>query len=61
MAARTAPPALARPRGSRAEGTQLRGADLTATDFYLVDLRGAQIDPPHVDYLRRRGAILDER
>jgi uncharacterized protein YjbI with pentapeptide repeats len=36
----------------------LRGANLQGVDFYLVDLRGAKIDPIHKAGLRRSGAIL---
>jgi uncharacterized protein YjbI with pentapeptide repeats len=42
-------------------GTDLRGAHLEGVDFYLVDLRGARIDPCHVPHLRRCGAILELR
>lgn len=37
----------------------LRGANLTGVDFYLVDLRGAKLDPAQRDWLRRCRAILD--
>ena len=39
----------------------LRGAKLDGVDFYLVDLRGARVDPEHVVHLRRCGAILESR
>jgi uncharacterized protein YjbI with pentapeptide repeats len=42
-------------------GVDLRGAILDGVDFYLVDLRGARVDPKHVDHLRRCGAILESR
>jgi uncharacterized protein YjbI with pentapeptide repeats len=39
----------------------LTGADLTATDFYLVDLRGAKYSTEQFEYLRKCGAILFDR
>ena len=39
----------------------LRGARLDGCDFYLVDLRGALLDPPQTLWLRRCRAILDPR
>jgi uncharacterized protein YjbI with pentapeptide repeats len=38
----------------------LRGAQILDTDFYLVDLRGAQYDAEQGLHLRRCGAILDD-
>ncbi|MCA8963813.1 MAG: pentapeptide repeat-containing protein [Planctomycetes bacterium] len=37
----------------------LRGARLSGVDFYLVDLRGARLDPEQRSWLRRCRAILD--
>ena len=42
-------------------GADLRGAKLNGVDFYLVDLRGAKVDPEHVGHLRACGAILESR
>jgi uncharacterized protein YjbI with pentapeptide repeats len=42
-------------------GVDLTGADLTDTDFYLVDLRGAKYSPEQFEHLRRCGAILFDR
>ena len=42
-------------------GTDLRDAHLEGTDFYLVDLRGAQYSHEQFEYLRRCGAILFDR
>jgi uncharacterized protein YjbI with pentapeptide repeats len=39
-------------------GADLRGARIDAVDFYLVDLRGAHLDPSQLEWLRRCGAIL---
>ena len=39
----------------------LRGAILDGVDFYLVDLRGARLDPKQLDHVRRCGAILESR
>ena len=39
-------------------GADLRGAMVTGTDFYLVDLRGAKLSPGHVEHFKRTGAIL---
>jgi uncharacterized protein YjbI with pentapeptide repeats len=39
----------------------LRGADITDVDFYLVDLRHAKYDPEQEEHLRRCGAILHAR
>lgn len=37
----------------------LRGAKLEGTDFYLVDVRGARLDPAQVEWLRRCKAIFE--
>lgn len=37
----------------------LRGATIIGVDFYLVDLRGAKLDPEQRDWLLRCRAILD--
>ena len=42
-------------------GADLRGAQIDGVDFYLVDLRGARVDPEQVLHLRRCGAILESR
>jgi uncharacterized protein YjbI with pentapeptide repeats len=42
-------------------GADLRGADIRGVDFYLVDLRGAIVDPDQAEHLRRCGAILEAR
>ncbi|MEJ7638113.1 MAG: hypothetical protein WKF75_09085 [Singulisphaera sp.] len=34
---------------------------IDGVDFYLVDLRGALIDPDQIQNLRRCGAILESR
>lgn len=39
-------------------GADLRGAKVDGTDFYLVDLRGAQYDEEQEIHFRRCGAIL---
>ncbi len=39
----------------------LRGANLDGVDFYLVDLRGALLDPEQEEHVRRCGAILEAR
>jgi uncharacterized protein YjbI with pentapeptide repeats len=39
----------------------LRGANLEGVDFYLVDLRGALLDPEQEEHVRRCGAILEAR
>ena len=41
-------------------GADLRGAAIQGTDFFLVDLRGALIDPGALPGLRGMRAILDE-
>jgi uncharacterized protein YjbI with pentapeptide repeats len=38
----------------------LRGADTRNVDFYLVDLRDAQLDPGQREQARQTGAILDD-
>ena len=48
-------------RKANLRGADLRGAFLEGVDFYLVDLRGAWIDPEHVPHLRSCGAILESR
>ena len=40
-------------------GCNLRGANLLDTDLYLVDLRGARLDPRQREHARRCRAILD--
>jgi uncharacterized protein YjbI with pentapeptide repeats/energy-coupling factor transporter ATP-binding protein EcfA2 len=40
-------------------GADLRGANIKGVDFYLVDLRGALLDPGVAEMLRSGGAILD--
>ena len=42
-------------------GADLRGARIDNVDFYLVDLRGALLDPEQVVHIRRCGAILEAR
>jgi uncharacterized protein YjbI with pentapeptide repeats len=42
-------------------GVDLRGANITGVDFYLVDLRGATLDPDQALHVRRCGAILQDR
>ncbi|MCU0863375.1 MAG: pentapeptide repeat-containing protein [Planctomycetes bacterium] len=42
-------------------GCDLRGANLVDTDLYLVDLRGAKLDPRQREHARRCRAILDRR
>jgi uncharacterized protein YjbI with pentapeptide repeats len=42
-------------------GADLRGARIVDVDFYLVDLRGALVDPAQEEHLRRCGAILQHR
>jgi uncharacterized protein YjbI with pentapeptide repeats len=39
-------------------GTDLRGAIVENTDFYLVDLRHARYDAAQAEHFRRCGAIL---
>lgn len=40
-------------------GADLRGVRFELTDFYLVDLRGARLDPALYQHAKRCGAILD--
>ena len=40
-------------------GADLRGASFAGADFFLVDLRGARLDPPAIPILRAMRAILD--
>jgi uncharacterized protein YjbI with pentapeptide repeats/energy-coupling factor transporter ATP-binding protein EcfA2 len=42
-------------------GADLRGAKINDVDFYLVDLRGALLDPSQIPQIRRSGAILEAR
>jgi uncharacterized protein YjbI with pentapeptide repeats len=42
-------------------GADLRGARIDNVDFYLVDLRGALLDPNQIPQIRRSGAILEAR
>jgi uncharacterized protein YjbI with pentapeptide repeats/energy-coupling factor transporter ATP-binding protein EcfA2 len=42
-------------------GADLRGARIDDVDFYLVDLRGALLDPEQIPHIRRCGAILEAR
>jgi uncharacterized protein YjbI with pentapeptide repeats/energy-coupling factor transporter ATP-binding protein EcfA2 len=42
-------------------GADLRGAQIEGVDFYLVDLRGALLDPEQEEHVRRCGAILEAR
>ncbi|MCK6445609.1 MAG: pentapeptide repeat-containing protein [Planctomycetes bacterium] len=39
-------------------GADLRGVKFERTDFYLVDLRGARLDPELYEHAKRCGAIL---
>jgi uncharacterized protein YjbI with pentapeptide repeats len=39
----------------------LRGANIENVDFYLVDLRGALLDPDQEEHVRRCGAIREAR
>ncbi len=41
-------------------GADLRGAKIKGVDFYLVDLRGARLDPAALQQARQTGAILDD-
>jgi uncharacterized protein YjbI with pentapeptide repeats len=45
-------------RKANLRGADLRGAKIAATDFYLVDLRGARYDSDQEDHLRKCRAIL---
>jgi len=46
-------------RKANLRGCDLRGAEIEGTDFYLVDVRGALLDPEQRTWLRRCRAILD--
>ncbi|MCZ7648509.1 MAG: pentapeptide repeat-containing protein [Planctomycetota bacterium] len=48
-------------RKANFRGADLRGARIHNVDFYLVDLRDAQLDPNQIEYLRKCGAILEAR
>jgi len=48
-------------RKASLRGADLRGAKLQDADFYLVDLRDAQIDAGDLPHLRRCGAILEQK
>jgi uncharacterized protein YjbI with pentapeptide repeats/energy-coupling factor transporter ATP-binding protein EcfA2 len=43
------------------QDVDLRGANIEGVDFYLVDLRGAILDPDQTLHARRCGAILQDR
>jgi uncharacterized protein YjbI with pentapeptide repeats len=47
-------------RKANLSGADLRGAWVTNTDFYLVDLRRASYDQPLAAYFRGCGAILEQ-
>ena len=46
-------------RKANLRGCDLRGAKIDGTDFYLVDLRDAKLDPSQRKQLAAGGAILD--
>jgi uncharacterized protein YjbI with pentapeptide repeats len=46
-------------RKANLRGCDLRGAIVERTDFYLVDVRGAVLDPAQRGWLKRCRAILD--
>lgn len=46
-------------RKANLRGCDLRGAQLEGADFYLVDVRGARLDPGQRGWLKRCRAILD--
>ncbi|HYF49563.1 MAG TPA: pentapeptide repeat-containing protein [Planctomycetota bacterium] len=48
-------------RKANLRGADLRGAILTNTDFYLVDLRDAKYDDEQREHFKRCGAILEHR
>ena len=48
-------------RKANLRGADLRGAIIIGVDFYLVDLRGARLDPKQLPHIRRSGAILEAR
>ncbi|HEU4419063.1 MAG TPA: pentapeptide repeat-containing protein, partial [Planctomycetota bacterium] len=39
----------------------LRGAIVEGTDFYLVDVRGARLEPEQREWLKRCRAIVDRK
>jgi uncharacterized protein YjbI with pentapeptide repeats len=45
-------------RKANLRDADLRGACITGVDFYLVDLRGARLDPEQEEHVRRCKAIL---
>jgi uncharacterized protein YjbI with pentapeptide repeats len=45
-------------RKANLRGADLRGAKIHSTDFYLVDLRDALLDPDQLEHLRSCRAIL---
>ena len=47
-------------RKANLRGADLRGARTEGLDFYLVDLREAQLDPPQLAHARKCGAILED-
>lgn len=47
-------------RKANLRGADLRGANIEGTDFYLVDLRDAQLDRWQQIHVMRCGAILYE-
>jgi uncharacterized protein YjbI with pentapeptide repeats len=46
-------------RKANLRSADLRGANVEGVDFYLVDLRGALLDPEQLEQARRTRAILD--
>jgi uncharacterized protein YjbI with pentapeptide repeats len=46
-------------RKANLRNCDLRGAHVEGTDFYLVDLRGARLEPAQRRWLERCRAILD--
>lgn len=47
-------------RKANLRGADLRSATLAGVDCYLVDLRGARLDPGAEAWLRKTGAILED-
>lgn len=47
-------------RKANLRGARLRGAQTDGVDFYLVDLRDAELDPPTETQARQTGAILED-
>jgi uncharacterized protein YjbI with pentapeptide repeats len=47
-------------RKANLRGADLRGANVENVDFYLVDLRGAKLDPSQREQARQTGAILED-